>query len=216
MPPSPKIIAAISSRPNPSTNWSCAWTHPASAPCTTSPTCSFARVSAAKPNAFYAKRSRRTLGRPRRTTHWDLSCTPPLAFARRSLCYQKAISLKADYAHAHNNLGASLHELKRPEEAIPHYQKALAIDQNYADAWRNLGFAWQATGRIEEARAAFKTAIAIAPSIPSLYHGLAPARSFLPATLILAAMKRSFRRQKLFRFQNASCCILRWQKHWMM
>ena len=92
-------------------------------------------------------------------------------FREAVVCYQKAISLKADTLLPTTIWAHHLHELRRPEEAIPHYQSALAIDQNYADAWRNLGFACQATGRIEEARAAFKTAIAIAPSIPRCITG---------------------------------------------
>ncbi len=102
---------------------------------------------------------------------------------------KEAISLKPGYAMAHNNLGASLHELNRPDQAIPYYRKAVALDPHYSDAFRNLGNALQSTGRIDEARGALEAAIAITPRQPSLYHSLSACKRSSAGDPALAAME---------------------------
>ena len=52
--------------------------------------------------------------------------------------YRKALSIKPDYAEAHNNLGATLDEMGQLDEAIASYIKALSIKPDYADAIMNL------------------------------------------------------------------------------
>jgi tetratricopeptide (TPR) repeat protein len=46
--------------------------------------------------------------------------------------------LKPDYAEAHNNLGVTLQELGRLEEAKASYTQAIALKSDYAEAHRNL------------------------------------------------------------------------------
>jgi tetratricopeptide (TPR) repeat protein len=41
--------------------------------------------------------------------------------------YDKALSLKPDYAEAWSNMGNTLSNLKRFDEALAHYDKALSI-----------------------------------------------------------------------------------------
>ena len=48
--------------------------------------------------------------------------------------YEKAISVKSDYAEAFYNRGIALHELKRFEDALQSYEKAISIKSDYAEA----------------------------------------------------------------------------------
>jgi tetratricopeptide (TPR) repeat protein len=54
--------------------------------------------------------------------------------------YNKALSIKPDYAEAYNNMGVALQDQGKLEEAIEAYTKALSIKPDYAEAHRNLSF----------------------------------------------------------------------------
>jgi len=49
-------------------------------------------------------------------------------------CYEKAISIKPDYAEAYSNFGGVLNKLGKISEAVKCYEKALTIKPDYADA----------------------------------------------------------------------------------
>ena len=53
--------------------------------------------------------------------------------------YNKAISLKPDYADAYYNLGNALKEQDKLEDAIKAYKKAITLNPKYAEAYINLG-----------------------------------------------------------------------------
>jgi tetratricopeptide (TPR) repeat protein len=57
---------------------------------------------------------------------------------------KQAISYRADYAAAHNELGYALHQLGRYPEAVKEYQTAIAQRRDYASATYNLGMAYLA------------------------------------------------------------------------
>ena len=59
-------------------------------------------------------------------------------FAEAEANYIQAISLKPDYAVAHNNLGKTLKELGRFAEAEASYNQAIASEPNFAEAHRHL------------------------------------------------------------------------------
>jgi predicted TPR repeat methyltransferase len=48
--------------------------------------------------------------------------------------YEKALSIKPDYAEAHYNLGFSLHRLGQLDAAVRSYKKVVAIKPDYAEA----------------------------------------------------------------------------------
>ena len=48
-------------------------------------------------------------------------------------------ALKPDYAEAHSNLGTTLKELGRLDEAVASYNQAIALKPDYAEAHSNLG-----------------------------------------------------------------------------
>ena len=53
--------------------------------------------------------------------------------------YNKAISLKPDYADAYYNLGNALKEQGKLEDAIKAYKKAISLKPDYAEAYYNIG-----------------------------------------------------------------------------
>lgn len=53
--------------------------------------------------------------------------------------YRQALISDLNNSFFHYNLGTSLHDLKRYEEAIIAYQKAIELDPNDADPYYNLG-----------------------------------------------------------------------------
>ena len=77
--------------------------------------------------------------------------------------YKKAIAIKPDYAEAHSNLGNTLHQLGRLEDAKTSYNKAIAIKPDYVEAHSNRGNALRALKRPVEALASYDRALGIRP-----------------------------------------------------
>jgi tetratricopeptide (TPR) repeat protein len=80
-----------------------------------------------------------------------------------------AMSLRPDYAAAHNNLGVALADKGQMDEAIQEYQKAIDVEPTYARAHDNLGRALQAKGKLDEAIAEHRKALALGPKV-ALFH----------------------------------------------
>ena len=53
--------------------------------------------------------------------------------------HNQAIALKPDFAEAHSNLGNTLQELGRLDEAEASYNQAVALKPDFAEAYYNLG-----------------------------------------------------------------------------
>mgnify|MGYP003336472408 CR=1 FL=1 len=66
-------------------------------------------------------------------------------------CFERALSLKPDYAEAVDNKGAILQVQGRFDEAIPCHLKAIELCDRYTSAHYNLGNAFYKAGRLEEA-----------------------------------------------------------------
>ena len=79
------------------------------------------------------------------------------------LAYQKAISIKPDYAKAYNNLGAALKDQGKLHEALEAYNKALSIKPDYAEVCFNMGNALKDEGMLDEAIEAYKKALYMKP-----------------------------------------------------
>jgi len=79
--------------------------------------------------------------------------------------------LKPDYAGAHNNLGATLHELGRLDEAEASCRQAIALKPDYAEAHNNLGNTLP-VGRLDEAEASYRKAIALKPDYAEAHLNL--------------------------------------------
>jgi len=62
-----------------------------------------------------------------------------------------------------NNLGASLLEQGKVDEAIAEFRKAVALDPKYTAAQLNLAYAYDGQGQIDEAMAQYQTVITLEP-----------------------------------------------------
>jgi tetratricopeptide (TPR) repeat protein len=77
--------------------------------------------------------------------------------------YRASLSLNADSAPTHYNLGFALSIRGRREEARAAFEQALRIDPDYAQAHNNLGAMLQLAGRAGEALEHFRRAVALRP-----------------------------------------------------
>ena len=81
--------------------------------------------------------------------------------------------MKPDYAEAHSNLGNTLKELGRLDEAEASYTQAIALKPDFAEVHYNLGGTLKKLGRLEEAEASYTQAIAVKPDFVDAKHMLA-------------------------------------------
>jgi Tfp pilus assembly protein PilF len=77
--------------------------------------------------------------------------------------FRESLTLNADSAPTHYNLGYALSARGRRDEAMAQFAAALRIDPDYALAHNNLGALLQLGGRTDEARAHFERAVALRP-----------------------------------------------------
>ena len=80
--------------------------------------------------------------------------------------------MKSDFALAHSNLGNTLNELGRLDEAEASYTQAIALKPDYAEAHNNLGNTLQELGRLDEAEASYTQAIALEPDYAEAHYNL--------------------------------------------
>ena len=86
--------------------------------------------------------------------------------------YNKAISIKPDFAQAHNNLGNALKDQNMLQEAIKAYRKAVSVNPNYSAAFNNLGNALKDENKLEEAIEAYKKALSIEPNLAEAVYNM--------------------------------------------
>jgi tetratricopeptide (TPR) repeat protein len=86
--------------------------------------------------------------------------------------YQKAISLKPDYAEAYNNLGNTLKNQGRFDAAADSYHRALSLKPDNAEAHNNLGTVLNKQGHLDAAIENFQTAISLRPDYTEAYNNL--------------------------------------------
>ena len=80
--------------------------------------------------------------------------------------------MKPDYPEAHNNLGATLQELGRLEEAAASYTQVIALEPDSAEAYGNLGMTLQELGRLGEAEVSYGQAIGLKTDYAAVYNNL--------------------------------------------
>ena len=80
--------------------------------------------------------------------------------------------MKPDFLEAHNNLGFTLKELGRLEEAAVIYKQAIILKPDFADAHNNLGNTLNQVGRLEEAEACLRQAIILKPGFVEAHNNL--------------------------------------------
>lgn len=84
----------------------------------------------------------------------------------------KAVTVRPDYAEAHNNLGNAFQDLGRQDEAVASYRKAIALKPAYANAHNNLGTAFRYLGRLDDALENYRKALAINPNFAEAHSNL--------------------------------------------
>ena len=72
----------------------------------------------------------------------------------------------------HHNLGSTLQNQGKLEEAIACYRQALALDPNFANAHFNLGTALQRLGQQDQAAACYREALRLAPDYAEAHSNL--------------------------------------------
>ena len=87
-------------------------------------------------------------------------------------CFEKAATLKPDFADAHYNLGLTLQELNQLETAIKSYQVTLDLQNSYFKAHNNLGIIYQELGQMGDAVKSYKQAIALQPGFAEAHNNL--------------------------------------------
>ncbi len=85
--------------------------------------------------------------------------------------WEQALTLRPDWAEAHNGCGAALYYSGRLEEAIAQFDQALAQEPQSAIAYFNRGHAWLALEEFSEALEDFSRAMEYRPNFHLAYHG---------------------------------------------
>ncbi len=77
--------------------------------------------------------------------------------------FLEAVRLNPHYAEAYTNLGNSLLQQGKIEEAIGQFGRAIQVNAQYADAHFNLGLALERTGDIENAATSYRRTVRLKP-----------------------------------------------------
>ena len=91
---------------------------------------------------------------------------------------QKSVGLSPQDAEAHSNLGNTLFELGRLDDAEASLRKAIALKPDFAEAHSNLGNALKELGRLDNAEASLRKAIALKPDLAEAHRDLAIMKKF--------------------------------------
>ena len=86
--------------------------------------------------------------------------------------YEKALSIKPDYAKAHYNLGSVLQELDKLHDSAKSYENAIALEPENAQAHNNLAIVLRELDQLEEAEASCRKAIVLDPEYAEAYSCL--------------------------------------------
>ncbi len=74
------------------------------------------------------------------------------------ICFDRALTIQADYAQAHCNKGFVLYEMHYDAEALLCFDACIAAQPSFAVAWNNRGNSLRALGHFDQAIASFKQA----------------------------------------------------------
>jgi len=86
--------------------------------------------------------------------------------------YEKALSIKSNYAKAHYNLGGALQELNKLHDSVKSYENAIALEPENAQAHHNLAIVLRELNQLEEAEANCRKAIDLNPEYAEAHSSL--------------------------------------------
>ncbi len=96
-------------------------------------------------------------------------------------CFEKALTIKPDYAKAHNNLGVTLQELGQLDAAVKSYEKAIVIESHsssqdnqtgHAEPFNNLGIVLKELGQLDTSINSYEKVLAIKPDFAEAHFNL--------------------------------------------
>ena len=86
--------------------------------------------------------------------------------------YEKALSIKPDYAKAHYNLGGALQELGKLHDSVKSFENSIALEPENAQAHNNLAIVLRELDQLEEAEASCRKAIVLDPEYAEAHSSL--------------------------------------------
>jgi protein O-GlcNAc transferase len=86
--------------------------------------------------------------------------------------FQKAVTIKPDFAKAHYNLGVLFYQQGDLDTASSHYQAAISIYPDYKDAYYNLGVLCQKRDDLDAAIAHYRKTLSLQPDYADAYYNL--------------------------------------------
>jgi len=86
--------------------------------------------------------------------------------------YEKALSIKPDYAKAHYNLGIALQELGKLHDSVKSYENSIALEPENAQVHNNLSILLRELDQLEKAEASCRKAIVLDPEYAEAYSSL--------------------------------------------
>ena len=89
--------------------------------------------------------------------------------------FQKAISIKSDYAEAQYNLGVAYQKINQLDSATEFYQLAISSQHAYPTAHNNLGIIFLNKNQLDSAVKCFEWAIAYSPNYAEAHNNLGSA-----------------------------------------
>lgn len=84
--------------------------------------------------------------------------------------YDRALTVRPNYAEVLSNRGVTLHGLKRFEEALTSYDRALTARPNYAEALSNRGNTLKELKRFDEALTSYDLALTVRPDYAEAHY----------------------------------------------
>ena len=86
--------------------------------------------------------------------------------------FQKTVETSGDNARARGNLGVSLYQRERYQEAMEQFQRAVELNPEYAPAWNGMGRTEEKMGHVTEALQHVAHAVELAPDNATLWNSL--------------------------------------------
>ena len=82
--------------------------------------------------------------------------------------FQKAALLNAGCAEIYNNMGNTLHDQRKLDEAISSFKKAISFKPDYAEAYYNMGIVLKDNGSFKEAIEAYEMQYHLNKNFPDI------------------------------------------------
>jgi len=92
-------------------------------------------------------------------------------FEEALAAYERAITLRPDYAEVWQEKAKTLYELKKYQESQSAYDKAIELKPEYLEAWTGRGYALEKLQQSQEAIASFDNALKIQPDYAAAWEG---------------------------------------------